>query len=62
MEGVRKSLPPNPRAKANIFSILTFWWTIELFRKGYRKVLELGDLFTPLERDNSEVLGDRLEK
>lgn len=62
MEAVRKSLPPNPRAKANIFSILTFWWTIDLFRTGYRKTLELGDLFQPLEQDTSEALGDRLEK
>lgn len=62
MEAVRQSLPPNPRAKANILSILTFWWTIDLFRTGYRKALELGDLFKPLDRDNSQVLGDRLEK
>lgn len=62
MEAVRKSLPPNPRAKANFLSILTFWWTIGLFRKGYRKALELGDLFQPLEQDSSQVLGDRLEK
>lgn len=52
----------NPREKANIFSILTFWWTIDLFRKGYSKVLELEDLFKPLEVDKSEVLGTRLEK
>ncbi|CAO1406085.1 unnamed protein product [Diamesa tonsa] len=52
----------NPREKANIFSILTFWWTIDLFRKGYSKVLELEDLFKPLEIDKSEVLGTRLEK
>ncbi|CAO1401294.1 unnamed protein product [Diamesa serratosioi] len=52
----------NPREKANIFSILTFWWTIDIFRKGYSKVLELEDLFKPLEVDKSEVLGTRLEK
>lgn len=62
MESVRQALPPNPRAKANILSVLTFWWTIDLFRKGYRKVLELGDLFQPLTEDRSERLGDRLEK
>ena len=62
MEAMRKSLPPNPRGTANIFSILTFWWTIDLFKVGYRKALELGDLFQPMPRDTSEVLGDRLEK
>ena len=62
MDTVRNSLPPNPRAKANIISILTFWWTKDLFKKGYRKELELGDMFKPLNEDQSQVLGDRLEK
>lgn len=55
-------MAPNPRESASILSILTFWWTIDLFKKGYTKVLELQDLFRPLEVDQSEALGDRLEK
>lgn len=62
METNQKPLKENPRAKANIFSILTFWWTIDLFKQGYRKVLEFGDLFKPLDCDKSEALGNRLEK
>uniref|UniRef100_A0A0P6IW43 Putative abc transporter c family member n=1 Tax=Aedes aegypti TaxID=7159 RepID=A0A0P6IW43_AEDAE len=62
MESIRRKLATNPREKANILSVLTFWWTIDLFRKGYNKVLELQDLFKPLEVDKSEALGDRLEK
>ncbi|XP_055606094.1 ATP-binding cassette sub-family C member 4-like [Uranotaenia lowii] len=62
MEAIRRKLPPNPREDANLFSILTFWWTIDLFKKGYSKVLELQDLFRPLKKDQSDVLGDRLEK
>uniref|UniRef100_A0A182IVJ8 Uncharacterized protein n=1 Tax=Anopheles atroparvus TaxID=41427 RepID=A0A182IVJ8_ANOAO len=62
MEAITRKLPPNPRQNANIFSTLTFWWTIDLFRKGYSKVLELQDLFRPLDVDRSDVLGDRLEK
>uniref|UniRef100_A0A2M3ZKJ0 Putative abc transporter n=1 Tax=Anopheles braziliensis TaxID=58242 RepID=A0A2M3ZKJ0_9DIPT len=62
MEAITRKLPPNPRQNANIFSVLTFWWTIDLFRKGYSKVLELQDLFRPLEVDKSDALGDRLEK
>ncbi|KFB40460.1 AGAP001775-PA-like protein [Anopheles sinensis] len=62
MEAITRKLPPNPRQDASIFSTLTFWWTIDLFRKGYSKVLELQDLFRPLDVDRSDVLGDRLEK
>ncbi|XP_050078062.1 ATP-binding cassette sub-family C member 4-like [Anopheles maculipalpis] len=62
MEAITRKLPPNPRQNASIVSTLTFWWTIDLFRKGYSKVLELQDLFRPLDVDRSDVLGDRLEK
>lgn len=62
MESLNTKLPPNPRDSANIFSILTFWWTIDLFRRGYKKVLELGDIFGPINVDRSESLGDRLER
>uniref|UniRef100_A0A182NL50 Uncharacterized protein n=1 Tax=Anopheles dirus TaxID=7168 RepID=A0A182NL50_9DIPT len=62
MEAITRKLPPNPRQSAGILSTLTFWWTIDLFRKGYSKVLELQDLFRPLDVDRSDVLGDRLEK
>ncbi|KAL9698307.1 hypothetical protein quinque_001748 [Culex quinquefasciatus] len=62
MESIRRKLAPNPRESANFLSVLTFWWTIDLFKKGYTKVLELQDLFRPLEVDKSDALGDRLEK
>uniref|UniRef100_A0A182K842 Uncharacterized protein n=1 Tax=Anopheles christyi TaxID=43041 RepID=A0A182K842_9DIPT len=62
MEAITRKLPPNPRQNASLPSVLTFWWTIDLFRKGYSKVLELQDLFRPLDVDRSDVLGDRLEK
>ncbi|XP_020296897.1 multidrug resistance-associated protein 4-like isoform X1 [Pseudomyrmex gracilis] len=53
---------PNPREKANVVSILLWWWTINLFKTGYRKNLEIEDLYDPLKTDRSNVLGDRLEK
>ncbi|XP_062560530.1 ATP-binding cassette sub-family C member 4-like [Armigeres subalbatus] len=62
MESIKRKLDTNPRENANFLSVLTFWWTIDLFKKGYTKVLELQDLFKPLEVDKSEALGDRLEK
>ncbi|EFN66324.1 Probable multidrug resistance-associated protein lethal(2)03659, partial [Camponotus floridanus] len=37
-------------------------WTISLFKTGYKKILELEDLFDPLKVDRSNLLGDRLEK
>lgn len=62
MESVRRTLLKNPREKANFVSVLLFWWTIGIFRKGYQKVFELTDLYEPLKVDHSENLGDRLEK
>lgn len=61
MESSQHKLPPNPREKANILSILLFTWTLPLFRKGYTKVLELQDISESLTSDRSESLGDRLE-
>lgn len=51
----------NPRESANILSVLTFWYTIDMFKKGYSKVFEINDLFKPLKVDESGSLGDRLE-
>lgn len=62
MESSRRTLPKNPRDTSNIFSILTFAWTMPLFKKGYTKVLQLDDFFRPLNCDKSELLGEKLEK
>lgn len=62
MESVRRKLLTNPREKANVVSVLFFWWTIGMFKKGYRKVLDLTDLYQPRNVDRSEKLGDRLDK
>uniref|UniRef100_A0A182JYC3 Uncharacterized protein n=1 Tax=Anopheles christyi TaxID=43041 RepID=A0A182JYC3_9DIPT len=61
MEATRVGLSPNPRQKANFLSILTFWWTMDMFRKGYNQTFDIGDLYTPLEEDRADRLGDRLE-
>ncbi|XP_046596329.1 ATP-binding cassette sub-family C member 4 isoform X2 [Neodiprion lecontei] len=62
MDASKTRSTPNPRKKANIVSVLTWWWTIELFKKGYRKILIADDLHDPLSEDRSTALGDRLEK
>ncbi|CAG9859551.1 unnamed protein product [Phyllotreta striolata] len=53
---------PNPRDRANAFSVLFFTYTIELFKKGYHKTLDVDDLYNPIQSDRSQTLGDRLEK
>lgn len=43
-------------------SVLLWWWTIGLFKTGYKKILEREDLYEPLKVDRSNLLGNRLEK
>lgn len=61
METTKIKLPENPRETAGFFSILFFTWTLPLFKKGYAKILELEDMFRPLNVDRSDQLGNRLE-
>ncbi|XP_053679919.1 ATP-binding cassette sub-family C member 4-like [Anopheles nili] len=61
MEASRVKLRPNPRQHANLLSILTFWWTADMFRKGYNHKFEVDDLYAPLDEDRANRLGDQLE-
>ncbi|XP_041974060.1 probable multidrug resistance-associated protein lethal(2)03659 [Aricia agestis] len=51
----------NPRFKANLFSALTFGWTLETFIMGYSRDIKEEDLYAPLPEHRSDVLGDALE-
>lgn len=62
MESIRHKLLPNPRENANIFSKLFLTWTVPLFIKGYKRDLNMDDVYQPLNEDLSEDLGNRLEK
>jgi hypothetical protein len=42
--------------------MLFFRWIKDLFRKGSDKDLEVEDLYNTLPSDQSETLGDKLEK
>lgn len=53
-------LPANPVAKAWLPSYVTFWWTLPLFFRGWKKELDLDDLYQPLKAHKSDYLGDRL--
>lgn len=61
MESKHRKLPPNPREKSNILSLLLFGWTFSIFKKGYTKVLEFDDIYEPLKCDKSDLLGDHIE-
>eukprot|EP00095_Tigriopus_kingsejongensis_P003130 snap_masked-scaffold438_size171652-processed-gene-0.1 protein:Tk03130 transcript:snap_masked-scaffold438_size171652-processed-gene-0.1-mRNA-1 annotation:"multidrug resistance-associated protein 4" len=52
----------NPRENASFLSIAFFWWLNPLLRLGYKKNLELNDLFRPLRVDGSEVLNNKLQR
>ncbi|XP_046746878.1 ATP-binding cassette sub-family C member 4-like isoform X1 [Diprion similis] len=54
----RKNLEEN----SNFLSLLFFGWTFPIFWKGSRHNLQLQDLYDPLKSDESEYLGDRLER
>ncbi|XP_013144299.1 PREDICTED: probable multidrug resistance-associated protein lethal(2)03659 [Papilio polytes] len=58
----KKGKPPNPRAKANIFSALTFAWTLPIFWGGLKKEMEERDLYEPLEEHASSPLGDKFAR
>lgn len=60
--GFKEERPPHPRAKANIFEILTFGWTLKLFKTGRKRDLEVNDLYITLNDHSSATLGNELEK
>jgi ATP-binding cassette subfamily C (CFTR/MRP) protein 4 len=42
--------------------IIIFSWTLPLFIEGYKRDLEVEDLFDPLKEHSSSHLGDKIEK
>ncbi|XP_021376611.1 multidrug resistance-associated protein 4-like isoform X5 [Mizuhopecten yessoensis] len=53
---------PNPLLTANPISKVFFWWLNPTFSTGYKRRLEVDDLFNVVKCDSSEELGNRLEK
>lgn len=56
------SLPPNPRANANPISKLFFLWILPLFRKGYTNELHEQDLYAVLKEDETERVGEKMQR
>ncbi|XP_076648686.1 putative multidrug resistance-associated protein lethal(2)03659 isoform X2 [Halictus rubicundus] len=52
----------NPRHGANPLSSMTFSWVLGTFWEGYRRDLEVGDLYKPLKEHKSSVLGSQITK
>ncbi|KAH8351932.1 hypothetical protein KR084_000656, partial [Drosophila pseudotakahashii] len=55
-----EDLPENPRERSNIFSILSYWYTIPTFIKGRKITLNTKDLYRALKEHKSETLGNKL--
>ncbi|XP_067014167.2 probable multidrug resistance-associated protein lethal(2)03659 [Anabrus simplex] len=58
----KSKMNPNPRASAGPCSALTFWWILGTFWKGYKRDLEVEDMYAPLKEHRSDYLGDKFEK
>lgn len=62
MESARRKLLKNSRDTASSLSVLLFLWTIDIFKKGYKRTLKSTDLYETLCEDRSTTLGDQLER
>ncbi|KAF4800242.1 Cystic fibrosis transmembrane conductance regulator [Turdus rufiventris] len=52
----------SPLEKANIFSKLFFRWTNPILKKGYRRRLELSDIYQIPSADSADNLSEKLER
>ncbi|KAF0540793.1 ABC transporter [Gigaspora margarita] len=50
-----------PEAKANLFSIFTFWWANDLISLGYKRHLEKDDLYVLNDERTAKILTDKFE-
>ncbi|CAG9854241.1 unnamed protein product [Phyllotreta striolata] len=57
----RNKKEKNPRVKASVLSLITFFYTFSLFRKGRKKTLEDEDIYEIPAWLSSEKLGNELE-
>jgi hypothetical protein len=62
MEESRRHLLPNPLASASMASQAVWWWVLDIFKKGYKKDLDLNDLYEVMEEDKTDYVTQRLEK
>ncbi|KAJ8954546.1 hypothetical protein NQ318_000780 [Aromia moschata] len=60
-EGNKCARQKNPRENASILSIITFFYTLPLFKKGCKKKLDDEDVYNTVPKYLSERLGNKLE-
>ncbi|XP_067006599.2 ATP-binding cassette subfamily C member 4 [Anabrus simplex] len=56
-----KTEDTNPGTSANPLSKLFFWWTTSIYSKGLKRKLEESDLYSPVNINRAEILGENLE-
>ncbi|XP_044266488.1 probable multidrug resistance-associated protein lethal(2)03659 [Tribolium madens] len=63
MDHIKKQIKEtHPILKANVVSLITFFYTVKLFRKGAKRELEEEDLYEVLPKYKSDRLGDEFER
>ncbi|XP_022899785.2 ATP-binding cassette sub-family C member 4-like isoform X1 [Onthophagus taurus] len=62
MDTTKKYDNPSPESKANILSKTFFCWTFPLFYYSYKNDLEIKNLYNTQSQDQSEPLGNLLER
>lgn len=61
MDYSKKPEKKNPRSSKNPLSHLIFLWIVPILFRGTTRGLNTDDLTKCLEKDQSELLGDKLE-
>ncbi|KAK3921166.1 Multidrug resistance-associated protein 4 [Frankliniella fusca] len=61
MDSSKRAGNPNPRDSASVVSKLFNFWLASLFRRGWKKTLEVEDIYDPPKADRSEDLGNKLD-
>ncbi|KAL1513745.1 hypothetical protein ABEB36_003115 [Hypothenemus hampei] len=62
MDTTKKFNNPSPEIKANFCNRLFFCWVLPFFKTGYKKDLEVKDIYNSTSPDLSGPLGDALER
>ncbi|EFA04138.2 ATP-binding cassette sub-family C member 4 [Tribolium castaneum] len=61
-QGFKPKKQTHPRETANVLSLITFFYSFDLFKKGFKKELEDDDIYEVLSGCRSKELGDQLEE
>ncbi|XP_058809479.1 ATP-binding cassette sub-family C member 4-like isoform X2 [Phymastichus coffea] len=62
MDEGQKKRQRNPRQDASWLSVVTFAWLLRTFRAGFRRELDLADLYQPLDEHASGKVGERISR